>query len=159
MDFTGEESIAAPRDVVWAALNDPEIMRGCIPGCQSIERLSPSAFEATIKVKFSLLSATFHGLLTLSDVDAPKSYTLSAEGKGGLAGFARGSADIVLEERGAETILHYRSKAELGGGLAQLGARLLDSTSQKLAEGFFSDFNAAVVAKMARAEGLFKSAP
>ncbi|MGO8150349.1 carbon monoxide dehydrogenase subunit G [Rhizobium leguminosarum] len=149
MDFTGEERIAAPRDVVWAALNDPEIMRGCIPGCQSIERLSPDVFEATIKVKFSLLSATFHGLLTLSNVEAPKSYTLSAEGKGGLAGFARGSADIVLEERGAETILHYRSKAELGGRLAQLGARLLDSTSQKLAEGFFSDFNTAVVAKMA----------
>ena len=149
MDFTGEERIAAPRDIVWAALNDPEIMRGCIPGCQSIERLSPDVFEATIKVKFSLLSATFHGLLTLSNVDAPKSYTLSAEGKGGLAGFARGSADIVLEERGAETILHYRSKAELGGRLAQLGARLLDSASQKLAEGFFLDFNAAVVAKMA----------
>ncbi|MGO7906504.1 carbon monoxide dehydrogenase subunit G [Rhizobium leguminosarum] len=149
MDFTGEERIAAPRDVVWAALNDPEIMRGCIPGCESIERLSPDVFEATIKVRFSLLSATFHGLLTLSNVDAPKSYTLSAEGKGGLAGFARGSADIVLEERGAETILHYRSKAELGGRLAQLGARLLDSTSLKLAEGFFSDFNTAVVAKMA----------
>ncbi|MBB3132666.1 hypothetical protein FHS26_000361 [Rhizobium pisi] len=148
MDFTGEERIAAPRDVVWAALNDPEIMRGCIPGCQSIERLSPGTFEATIKVKFSLLSATFHGLLTLSNVHAPNSYTLSAEGKGGLAGFARGSADIVLEERGAETILHYRAKAELGGRLAQLGARLLDSTSQKLSEGFFSDFNAAVVAKM-----------
>ncbi|WHO73144.1 carbon monoxide dehydrogenase subunit G [Rhizobium sp. BT03] len=149
MDFTGEECIAAPRDVVWAALNDPEIMRGCIPGCQSIERLSPDRFEAAIKVKFSLLSATFHGLLTLSNVDAPKSYTLSAEGKGGLAGFARGSADIVLEQNGAETILHYRAKAELGGRLAQLGARLLDSTSQRLAEGFFSDFNAAVVAKMA----------
>ncbi|CAK05905.1 CoxG family protein [Rhizobium johnstonii] len=149
MDFSGEERIAAPRDVVWTALNDPEIMRGCIPGCQSIERLSLSAFEATIKVKVSLLSATFHGLLTLSNVDAPKSYTLSAEGKGGLAGFARGSADIVLEEWGVETILRYRSKAELGGRLAQFGARLLDSTSQKLAEGFFSDFNAAVVAKMA----------
>src|SRR5690349_19472931 len=78
MDFTGEERIAAPRDVVWAALNDPEIMRGCIPGCQSIERLSPGTFEAMIKVKFSLLSATFHGLLTLSNVHAPNSYTLSA---------------------------------------------------------------------------------
>ncbi|SCB57726.1 hypothetical protein GA0061105_103183 [Rhizobium aethiopicum] len=149
MDFTGEELIAAPRDVVWAALNDPEIMRGCIPGCKHIERLSPNVFEATIKVKFSLLSATFHGLLTLSNVDAPKSYTLSAEGKGGIAGFARGSADIVLEERGDETILHYHARAELGGKLAQLGARLLDSTSQKLAVGFFSDFNAAVVAKAA----------
>ncbi|ARM86783.1 carbon monoxide dehydrogenase subunit G protein [Rhizobium sp. CIAT894] len=149
MDFTGEEHIAAPRDVVWAALNDPEIMRGCIPGCQSIERLSPDIFEATIKVRFSLLSATFHGLLTLSDVDAPKSYTLSAEGKGGLAGFAKGSADVVLEPNGGATILHYRAKAELGGRLAQFGARLLDSTSQRLAEGFFSDFNAAVVAKMA----------
>ncbi|MGO7161397.1 CoxG family protein, partial [Rhizobium johnstonii] len=138
MDFSGEERIAAPRDVVWTALNDPEIMRGCIPGCQSIERLSLSAFEATIKVKVSLLSATFHGLLTLSNVDAPKSYTLSAEGKGGLAGFARGSADIVLEEWGVETILRYRSKAELGGRLAQFGARLLDSTSQKLSEGFFA---------------------
>lgn len=149
MDFTGEERIAAPRDVVWAALNDPEIMRGCIPGCQGIERLSPDVFEATIKVKFSLLSATFHGLLTLSNVDAPRSYTLSAEGKGGLAGFARGSADVVLEQSGVETILHYRARAELGGRLAQFGARLLDSTSQKLAERFFSDFNAAVVAKMA----------
>ncbi|RUM02722.1 SRPBCC family protein [Rhizobium chutanense] len=149
MDFTGEEHIAAPRDVVWAALNDPEIMRGCIPGCQSIKRLSPDIFEATIKVSFSLLSATFHGLLTLSNVDAPKSYTLSAEGKGGLAGFAKGSADIVLEPSGGATILHYRAKAELGGRLAQFGARLLDSTSQRLAEGFFSDFNAAVVAKMA----------
>ncbi|EJC74525.1 CoxG family protein [Rhizobium hidalgonense] len=149
MDFTGEERIAAPRDVVWAALNDPEIMRGCIPGCQSIERLSPDSFEATIKVRFSLLSATFHGLLTLSNVDAPKSYTLSAEGKGGLAGFARGSADVLLEESGADTILHYRAKAELGGRLAQFGARLLDATSQRLAEGFFSDFNAAVVARMA----------
>lgn len=149
MDFTGEERIAAPRDMVWAALNDPDIMRGCIPGCQSIERLSPDTFEATIRVKFSLLSATFHGLLTLANVDAPRSYTLSAEGKGGLAGFARGAADVVLEERGGETILHYRARAELGGKLAQLGARLLDSTSQRLAEGFFSDFNAAVVAKMA----------
>ena len=149
MDFTGEERIAAPREMVWAALNDPEIMRGCIPGCQNIERLSPDSFEATIRVKFSLLSTTFHGLLTLANVDAPKSYTLSAEGKGGLAGFARGTADVVLEERGAETILHYRGRAELGGKLAQLGARLLDSTSQRLAEGFFSDFNAAVVAKMA----------
>ncbi|MFS8143827.1 SRPBCC family protein [Rhizobium sp. BR 249] len=149
MDFTGEERIAAPRDAVWAALNDPEIMRGCIPGCQNIERLSPDTFEATIKVKFSLLSATFHGLLILSDVDAPRRYTLSAEGKGGLAGFARGSADVVLEEAGAETVLHYRARAELGGKLAQLGGRLLDSTSQRLAEGFFSDFNAAVVAKMA----------
>ncbi|MBX5008867.1 SRPBCC family protein [Rhizobium lentis] len=149
MDFTGEERIAAPRDMVWAALNDPEIMRGCIPGCQNIEQLSPDVFEATIKVKFSLLSATFHGLLTLSNIDAPKSYTLSAEGKGGIAGFARGSADVVLEDRGVETILHYRARAELGGKLAQLGARLLDSTSQRLAEGFFSDFNAAVVAKMA----------
>ncbi|MBX5237267.1 carbon monoxide dehydrogenase subunit G [Rhizobium sp. NLR22b] len=149
MDFTGEERIAAPRDMVWEALNDPEIMRGCIPGCQGIERLSPSAFEATIKVKFSLFSASFHGVLTLSNIDAPESYTLSAEGKGGLAGFARGSADVVLKAKGEETILHYRAKAELGGKLAQLGARLLDSTSQKLAEGFFSDFNAAVVAKMA----------
>ncbi|MBB4193596.1 hypothetical protein GGE45_003360 [Rhizobium aethiopicum] len=149
MDITGEERIAAPRDMVWAALNDPDIMRDCIPGCQNIERLSPSAFEATIKVKFSLLSATFHGLLTLSNIDAPESYTLSAEGKGGLAGFARGSADVVLEARGEETILHYRAKAELGGRLAQLGTRLLDSTSQRLAEGFFSDFNTAVVAKMA----------
>ncbi|MBX4929657.1 carbon monoxide dehydrogenase subunit G [Rhizobium binae] len=148
MDFTGEERITAPRDMVWAALNDPDIMRGCIPGCQNIERLSPDSFEATIRVKFSLLSATFHGQLTLANVDAPKSYTLSVEGKGGLAGFARGSADVVLEDRGEETTLHYRGRAELGGKLAQLGARLIDSTSQRLAEGFFSDFNAAVVARM-----------
>lgn len=147
MDFTGEERIAASRAAVWAALNDPDILRRCIPGCEAMERISPNEFAATIKVKFSLFSVTFHGALLLSNVDAPQSYTLSAEGKGGIAGFAKGSADVIMEEDGGETVLLYRGGAELGGKLAQFGSRLLDSSARKLADRFFSNFNAAVVAK------------
>jgi carbon monoxide dehydrogenase subunit G len=147
MDFTGEERIAASRAAVWAALNDPDILRRCIPGCEAMERMSANEFAATIKVKFSLFSATFHGVLLISNVDAPKSYTLSAEGKGGIAGFARGSADVVMEEDGGETVLHYRGGAELGGKIAQFGARLLESSARRLADRFFSKFAAAVVEK------------
>lgn len=147
MDFTGEERITASRAEVWAALNDPDVLRRCIPGCEAMERMSPSEFAATIKVKFSLFSATFHGVLLLSNVDAPKSYTLSAEGRGGIAGFARGSTDVVMEEEGGETVLYYRGGAELGGRIAQVGARLLESSARRLAERFFSKFSAALVEK------------
>jgi carbon monoxide dehydrogenase subunit G len=147
MDVTGEERITAPRDMVWAALNDPEILKQCIPGCQSLELKSPTALAATIKVKVGVVSATFSGEVTLSNVDAPRSYTISAEGKGGIAGFARGGADVVLKDEGAETILQYNAKAQVGGKIAQLGVRLIRSTSQKLAGRFFSDLNAAVSAR------------
>ncbi|MDM9619291.1 carbon monoxide dehydrogenase [Rhizobium sp. AC44/96] len=149
MDLTGEERITAPRDVVWAALNDPEVLKQCIPGCQSLEMKSPTELAATVKLKIGPVSATFNGEVTLSNINAPESYTISGEGKGGIAGFAKGGADVTLKEDGGETILQYQASAQVGGKIAQLGARLIDSTSQKLAHQFFSDFNAAVSAKAA----------
>lgn len=149
MDLTGEERITAPRDVVWAALNDPDVLKQCIPGCQSLEMKSPTELAATVKLKIGPVSATFSGEVTLSNINAPESYTISGEGKGGIAGFAKGGADVTLKEDGGETILQYQASAQVGGKIAQLGARLIDSTSQKLAHQFFSDFNAAVSAKAA----------
>ncbi|MDR7143578.1 carbon monoxide dehydrogenase subunit G [Rhizobium sp. BE258] len=149
MDMTGEERINAPRDAVWAALNDPDILKRCIPGCQVLEMTSPTELAATVKIKIGPVSATFNGEVTLSNINAPESYTISGEGKGGIAGFAKGGADVVLKEDGSETILQYAAKAQVGGKLAQLGARLVDSTSQKLAQQFFADFNAAVSEKEA----------
>jgi carbon monoxide dehydrogenase subunit G len=149
MDMTGEERINAPRDAVWAALNDPDILKRCIPGCQVLEMNSPTELAATVKIKIGPVSATFNGEVTLSNINAPESYTISGEGKGGIAGFAKGGADVVLKEDGSETILQYAAKAQVGGKLAQLGARLVDSTSQKLAQQFFADFNAAVSEKAA----------
>jgi carbon monoxide dehydrogenase subunit G len=147
MDMDGEERIAAPRDMVWAALNDPEILRQCIPGCQTLEMKSPTELTAAVKLKIGPVSANFTGDVTLSDVNPPESYTISGEGKGGIAGFAKGSAQVHLVEDGADTLLRYNAKAQVGGKLAQLGSRLIDSSSQKLAKQFFSDFNAAVVQK------------
>ncbi|KQZ50605.1 carbon monoxide dehydrogenase [Rhizobium sp. Root149] len=142
MEISGEERIAAPRDVVWAALNNPDILRQCIPGCQTLEQKSPTELAATVKLKIGPVSASFNGEVTLSDINAPESYRISGEGKGGIAGFAKGHADVVLEEDGADTILRYKADAQVGGKLAQLGSRLIGSTSQKLAQQFFADFNA-----------------
>lgn len=147
MDLTGEERIMAPRDIVWAALNDPEILKQCIPGCQTLEMKNPNELAATVKLRIGPVSATFNGDVTLSNIRAPESYTIAGEGKGGIAGFAKGGADVVLKEDGSETILQYDVKAQVGGKIAQLGARLIDSTSKKLAQQFFADFNAAVSAK------------
>jgi carbon monoxide dehydrogenase subunit G len=149
MELIGEERITAPRDTVWAALNDPDILKQCIPGCQSLELKSPTELAAIVKIKIGPVSATFNGEVTLSNINAPASYTITGEGKGGIAGFAKGGADVVLREDGAETVLQYQAKAQVGGKLAQLGSRLVDSTSQKLAQQFFSNFNAAVTAKVA----------
>ncbi|SOC44215.1 hypothetical protein SAMN05892877_112111 [Rhizobium subbaraonis] len=139
MDMTGEERIAAPREAVWAALNDPETLKACIPGCQSLTMKSPTELEATVKIKVGPVSATFNGEVTLSNLNPPESYTIAGEGKGGIAGFARGGADVTLTEEGSETLLSYTVRAEIGGKLAQLGARLIDSTSKKLASQFFAD--------------------
>ena len=149
MDITGEERIAAPRDVVWRALNDPEILKQCIPGCQSLERKSPTELAAVVRVKIGPVSASFNGEVTLSNVNAPESYTITGEGKGGIAGFAKGSADVTLTEDGGETLLRYTATAQVGGKLAQLGSRLIGSASQKLASQFFADFNSAVGAEPA----------
>lgn len=144
MDMTGEERIAAPRDAVWAALNNPDILRQCIPGCESLEWVSPTELTAKVKLKIGPVSASFNGDVTLSNINAPESYTISGEGKGGIAGFAKGGADVVLKEDGNETILQYEAKAQVGGKIAQLGSRLVDSSAKKLAQQFFSDFTAAI---------------
>ena len=148
MDMTGEVRISAPRDAVWAALNDPEIIKQCIPRCQSFERVSPTEFVALIKFRIGPLTASFHGDVTLSNINAPDSYTIEGEGRGGLAGFAKGGADVVLEADGAETILHYTARGEIGGRIAHMGARLIDSSAKKLTQQFFDDFNAAINGKI-----------
>jgi len=144
MDMTGEVRIAAPRDVVWAALNDPAIIKQCIPRCESFERVSPTEFVALLKIRIGPLSASFTGDVTLSNINAPDSYTIEGEGKGGIAGFAKGGADVVLEPAGGETILHYTARGEIGGKIAAMGSRLIQSSAKKLAQQFFDDFNAAI---------------
>lgn len=144
MDLTGEERIAASRDTVWKALNDPEILRACIPGCESLEKISDTELEATVGVKIGPVKARFSGKVDLTNLNPPSSYTISGEGKGGVAGFAKGGADVTLVEEGNETVLSYKVNADVGGKIAQLGSRLIASTSKKLATQFFENFNAAV---------------
>ncbi|ASY54987.1 carbon monoxide dehydrogenase subunit G [Sinorhizobium sp. CCBAU 05631] len=144
MDITGEERIAARREAVWRCLNDPEILKRCIPGCQAIEAVSPTELTAVVKVKIGPVSATFNGTVMLSNLNPPESYRISGEGKGGIAGFAKGGADVMLAEASDETVLRYDVKAEVGGKLAQLGSRLIDSTAKKLAQQFFANLNLAV---------------
>jgi len=150
MDMKGEERIAAPRDLVWAALNDPDVLKGCIPGCTAIDRLSATDFTATLKVRIGPIPMTFSGNMTLSNVDAPHSYTLSGESAGGIAGLAKGRADVTLTADGEETILAYDATAEVGGRLAHLGSRLVGSSASKHAAKFFSDFSDAARAMAMR---------
>jgi carbon monoxide dehydrogenase subunit G len=149
MDMAGERLIAAPRTAVWEALNDPEILKNCIPGCESIERHSPTEMTASARVKVGPLSAKFSGKVLLSDMDPPNGYRISGEGQGGAAGFAKGGADVRLEEREGGTLLSYTVKAQVGGKMAQIGARLIDATAKSLADQFFTRFAAAVGAPAA----------
>jgi len=142
MELKGEYRIPAPRERVWAMLNDPNVLRECIPGCESLEGSPEQGFAARVTTKVGPVKATFNGQVTLSNVKPPESYTISGEGKGGVAGFAKGGADVHLAEDGAGTVLTYTVNAQVGGKLAQLGARLIDSTSKKLADQFFSSFAA-----------------
>ena len=145
MQMNGSQRIPAPKDKVWAALNDPEVLKKCIPGCQSLEMSSPTDMTATVVFRVGPVKATFGGKVTLSDLDPPNSYRISGEGSGGVAGFARGGASVRLESESPDvTILHYDVDAQIGGKLAQLGQRLIDSTANKLAGEFFSAFAAAV---------------
>jgi carbon monoxide dehydrogenase subunit G len=141
----GEERIAAPIDKVWLALNDPDVLKACIPGCQVLEKRSDTEFAATVVLKIGPIKATFAGEVTLKNLNPPHSYTIEGEGKGGIAGFAKGGADVMLAEDGAgTTVLKYSTSADVGGKIAQLGSRLIASTSKKLAGEFFSAFNAKV---------------
>jgi uncharacterized protein len=141
MDLAGEYRIEAPRDAVWQALNDADVLKQCIPGCQEIEKESDTAFNARVKSKIGPVSATFKGKVTLSELDPPNGYTISGEGQGGVAGFAKGGARVSLEEDGAATMLRYTADGQVGGKLAQVGARLVEGTAKKVADDFFTRFN------------------
>lgn len=144
MDVTGEFRIAAPRERVWRGLNDTEVLKQCIPGCREIERLSETELEATAVLKVGPVKATFKGKVTLSDLDPPNSYRITGEGKGGVAGFARGEALVSLADDGGATVLTYTATATVGGKLAQVGQRLLDATANKMAADFFGRFAEAI---------------
>jgi hypothetical protein len=139
MDMTGEYRIPAPRDTVWQALNDPDVLRASIPGCEELNLVSDNELTAKVTAKIGPVKQKFNGDVFLENVDAPHSYTLRGEGKG-TAGFAKGSADIQLEEVSGETILRYQAHADIGGKLAQLGSRLVKGSAQKMADDFFSNF-------------------
>ncbi|MDA1323554.1 MAG: carbon monoxide dehydrogenase subunit G [Proteobacteria bacterium] len=140
MDMTGEYRIAAPREKVWEALNDPEILKASIPGCQELIKTSETELTAKVSAKVGPVSAKFTGKVTLSDINPPVSYKITGEGQGGVAGFAKGGAEVALEEDGGVTILRYKATAQVGGKLAQIGSRLIDSTAKKMANEFFGKF-------------------
>jgi carbon monoxide dehydrogenase subunit G len=140
MNMTGEYRIPASRDQVWAALNDPDTLRASLPGCETLEKISDREFAATVVAKVGPVKAKFNGNVTLSNLNPPESYTISGEGKGGAAGFAKGGADVRLAEDGDVTVLTYAAKADVGGKLAQLGSRLIDGTAKKMADEFFDNF-------------------
>ena len=140
MEIKGAYKIAAAREQVWAALNDPEVLKKCLPGCEKLERDGDNAFTATIKVKVGPVSAKFSGAVTLQDLDPPNGYQIVGEGKGGVAGFAKGGARVSLREDGGATVLAYDADAKVGGKLAQIGSRLILGTARKLADGFFKKF-------------------
>jgi hypothetical protein len=145
MDMTGERRIAAPRQAVWNGLNDAEILKASIPGCERLDKTSDTEMKAVAAVKLGPISARFNGAVTLSEIDAPNSYTITGEGQGGVAGFAKGGATVKLDAESSNvTILQYEVDAQIGGKLAQLGGRLIDSTSKKLAGEFFASFGEVV---------------
>ncbi len=142
MDMTGERRIPAPRETVWAALNDPEVLKAAIPGCESLEKTSETEMKATASVKIGPISARFTGKVQLSDIDPPNGYTIGGEGQGGVAGFAKGGAKVRLDPDGEATLLRYEVNAQVGGKIAQLGARLIDATAKSMADQFFNRFTA-----------------
>jgi len=147
MEMTGERRIPAPRQTVWEALNDPDVLKASIPGCQSLEKLADDQMQATAAVKVGPISARFTGKVQLTDIDPPNGYRISGEGQGGVAGFAKGGANVGLIDDGADTLLNYHVNAQVGGKLAQLGGRLIDASAKQMADQFFDRFSAQVQAK------------
>jgi carbon monoxide dehydrogenase subunit G len=147
MDMTGERRIPAPRQTVWEALNDPEVLKASIPGCESLEKLGDDQMRATAAVKVGPISARFSGKVQLSDIDPPNGYRISGEGQGGPAGFAKGGANVGLKDDGADTLLSYQVNAQVGGKLAQLGGRLIDASAKQMADAFFDRFSQLVQAQ------------
>ncbi len=142
MDIAGEQLISVPQSRVWDALNDPQILKACIPGCESIQLVAENQYKILMTVAVGPVKAKFTGDLTLSDIDAPNSYALTFAGNGGVAGFGKGGAQVSLSPEGAGTKLVYTASAQVGGKLAQVGSRLIDSVAKKMAEEFFGRFKA-----------------
>jgi len=145
MTMSGEVQLAAPREMVWTKLNDPEVLKACIPGCEELEKTEDNnGFRAVAKMKVGPVSARFKGKVTLSDLDPPNGYKISGEGEGGVAGFAKGGATVGLTDHDGGTLLKYDVEAQIGGKLAQLGQRLINGSAKKLADEFFANFAKAV---------------
>ncbi|PZO02698.1 MAG: carbon monoxide dehydrogenase [Hyphomicrobiales bacterium] len=145
MTMNGEVTLPASKDVVWAALNDPEVLKACIPGCEQLNKDDDTHFSAVVKVKLGPVKASFKGKVELVDLDPPNGYRIQGEGEGGIAGFAKGGAKVALSDAGeGQTLLRYDVEAQVGGKLMQLGSRLIDSVSKKLADEFFANFAKAV---------------
>ena len=152
MDMSGEYRIPAARETVWRALNDPDILKQCIPGCETVDKVSDTEFTARVAIAVGPVKAKFNGKVTLADLQPPESYTISGEGQGGVAGFGKGSATVRLEtEAPTTTLLRYTAQASVGGKLAQIGTRLVDATARKLADEFFGRFATVVAAPAAPA--------
>lgn len=151
MKMNGEQRIAAPKQRVWEALNDPDVLRQSIPGCQTLEKEADDRLKATVAIKVGPMDARFAGAVTLGDLDPPNAYTISGEGQGGTAGFAKGSAKVRLTEDGGGTLLSYDVDAQVGGRLAQLGGPIIDATAKQLAGSFFKKFGEIVAPTVAPA--------
>lgn len=147
MEMSGEYRIDASIDEVWAALNDVEVLKICIPGCEELEKTSDTEMTAKVALKVGPVKARFKGAVSFENITPPKGYSIVGEGQGGIAGFAKGGADVQLVEDAGATILTYQAKAQVGGKIAQLGSRLIKSTSAKLADKFFKNFRDALAPK------------
>ncbi|MEK6245102.1 MAG: carbon monoxide dehydrogenase subunit G [Pseudomonadota bacterium] len=146
MEMTGEQLVHASQADTWAALNDPEMLKACVPGCESIDRASDTEYVVQMTARVGPVSAKFKGKMTLSNLNPPHSYSIAFEGQGGVAGFAKGSADVSLAAEAHDTRLSYKVKANVGGKLAQIGSRLVDAAANKIANDFFNAFNEKVAA-------------
>jgi uncharacterized protein len=144
MTMNGEVQLAATRQAVWDKLNDPAVLKACIPGCEELDATDDHGFRAVAKMKVGPVSARFKGKVNLSDLDPPNGYKISGEGEGGVAGFAKGGATVALAEKDGGTLLSYNVEAQIGGKLAQLGQRLINGAAKKLADEFFANFAKAV---------------
>jgi len=151
MTMTGEATLPAARPKVWALLNDPVVLKTCIPGCQSLEKAGDNGFAAVVKTKIGPVAATFKGKVELSDIVPEVGYTISGEGEGGVAGFAKGAAKVLLADAGDGTMLRYDVEAHVGGKIAQLGSRLIDGVAKGMADKFFTSFAEAAGAPRAEA--------
>ncbi|MGH8688288.1 MAG: SRPBCC family protein [Burkholderiales bacterium] len=149
MEMTGEERIPAPQAQTWAALNDPAILKACVPGCESIDPIAENEYQVLMVARVGPVSARFKGKLALSDIKAPESYSIAFEGQGGAAGFGKGSARVQLAPEGSGTLLRYQVTANVGGRLAQIGSRLVDAAAKKIAGDFFAAFNEKVAGQHA----------